>query len=67
MQKQIAFKLLAIFIVGLMVLIPVGMVEYKVYERQSFMDDARASVAQSWTGKQSILTPIIIQIGRAHV
>lgn len=40
MQKQIAFKLLAIFIVGLMVLIPIGMVEYKVYERQSFMDDA---------------------------
>lgn len=60
MQKQIAFKLLAIFIVGLMVLIPIGMVEYKVYERQSFMDDARASVAQSWTGKQSVLTPIII-------
>lgn len=60
MQKHVALKLLAIFIVGLMVLIPISMVKFKVYERQGYMDEARFSVAQSWTGQQKLLTPIIV-------
>lgn len=60
MQKQLAIKILAIFVVGLLVLIPTTMVEHKVYERHSYHEQAKTTVAQSWTGPQLLTSPILI-------
>jgi len=60
MQKQLAIKIAIIFVIGLAILIPINMVTSKVHERQSYQTQAKDSVAQSWTGPQMIITPMII-------
>ncbi len=60
MQKQLAIKIVMIFVIGLLVLIPTTMVQLKIYERQGYLEQARTSVAHSWTGAQSIVTPILV-------
>jgi inner membrane protein len=60
MQRQLAIKVLIIFVLGVVALIPVSMVKSKVYERQGFQEQARSSVTASWTGPQLILTPVLV-------
>ncbi len=60
MQKQLAIKILIIFAVGLLVLIPVSMVKYKIYERQGYLEQAKSSVAESWTGQQLLVSPVLV-------
>ncbi|WP_250655098.1 cell envelope integrity protein CreD [Alkalimarinus coralli] len=60
MQKQLAIKIAIIFVIGLLVLIPTTMVQIKIYERQGYLEEARAAVARSWTGAQSLVTPILV-------
>lgn len=60
MQKELALKLLAIAVVGMIVLVPVSMVKYKIYERQGYLEQARAAVSQSWTGRQLLVTPVLV-------
>lgn len=60
MQKLLAIKIAVIFVVGLVVFIPVNMVKYKVYERQQYLEQAKSAVAQSWTGQQLIVTPVLV-------
>lgn len=67
MQKQLAIKVVVIVVIGLMILIPTNMVRYKVYERQNYLHQAEAAVAQSWTGPQTIMTPVLMIPYRAVV
>jgi inner membrane protein len=60
MQRQLALKILAVFVVGMLALIPISMVKYKVYERQGYLEQAKSAVAQSWTGEQLIITPVMV-------
>ncbi len=60
MQKQLTYKVLTIFIVGLLLLIPINMVKYKVYDRQAYLEEAKTSVAQSWTGRQTFISPVLV-------
>ena len=60
MQKQLAFKCIIIIVIGMLMLIPLGMIEGKIRERQSFQYQAREDIARSWTGNQHILTPIMV-------
>lgn len=60
MQRQLAIKVLSIFILGMLLLIPTGMVKYKVYERQGYLEQAKSAVAQSWTGEQLVITPVLV-------
>ena len=60
MQKYILIKIVVVFLIGLLLLIPVNMVKYKVYERQGFQTEAEQAVARSWTGEQQVMTPVII-------
>ncbi len=60
MQKYILIKIVVVFLIGLLLLIPVNMVKYKVYERQGFQAEAEQAVARSWTGEQQVMTPVII-------
>jgi len=61
MQKQLAIKLLTICLLAILLLIPIGMIGGKINERQQFMQEARQSIAQSWTGEQVLYTPILVQ------
>ncbi|WP_317931072.1 cell envelope integrity protein CreD [Halioxenophilus sp. WMMB6] len=60
MQKQLAIKILMIFALALLVLIPISMVSHKVSERYSYQLAAKASVAESWTGSQRLMTPVLV-------
>jgi len=60
MQKQLMLKVLSIIILGLTLLIPISMVSSKVSERQNYLDHAKHSVSQSWTGAQRLLTPMLV-------
>ncbi|BFM17917.1 cell envelope integrity protein CreD [Maricurvus nonylphenolicus] len=60
MQKQLALKIVIIFAIGMLVLIPTSMVQYKIYERQGYLEQAKSSVAQSWTGSQLIVSPVLV-------
>ncbi len=60
MQRQLAIKVIVILIIGAVILIPITMVKSKVYERQNYLEHAKHSVAQSWTGRQLLFTPIIV-------
>lgn len=60
MNKHLALKLLSIFIVTVLILIPLSMVKHKVYERQGYFDEAKERVASSWTGSQVLMSPVIV-------
>lgn len=54
-------KLIAITILALLLLIPLGMIKGKVHERDHYRSQAGASIAQSWTGAQVFYTPVFVQ------
>ncbi len=60
MQRQLAIKVIVILIIGIAILIPITMVKSKVYERQNYLDHAKHTVAQSWTGRQLVFTPVVV-------
>ena len=60
MQKQLTIKILLIFFLALLILIPVSMVKYKAYERQTFFETAKSSIAKSTTGQQTFFTPVLV-------
>ncbi|OUS25178.1 cell envelope integrity protein CreD [Gammaproteobacteria bacterium 45_16_T64] len=60
MQKQLTIKIMTITIIGLLLLVPINMVQTKLYERQQYLEQAKSTVASSWTGQQRIITPLIV-------
>ncbi|SMF23415.1 inner membrane protein [Alteromonadaceae bacterium Bs31] len=61
MQKQFAIKIGIIGFITLCLLIPLTMIGGKIYERKNYLYEAEQNVAQSWTGSQQLMTPIIVQ------
>jgi inner membrane protein len=60
MQKKLSLKIIVIFIIGALLLIPLFMISDKIAERQRFLDSAKYSVSQNWIGPQRIATPILV-------
>ncbi|MEH6443669.1 MAG: cell envelope integrity protein CreD [Oceanospirillaceae bacterium] len=60
MQKKLSLKIIVIFVIGALLMIPLLMISEKIYERQSYLQNAKHSVAQSWTGAQRLITPILV-------
>ncbi|MCG8668462.1 MAG: cell envelope integrity protein CreD [Pseudomonadales bacterium] len=60
MQKQLAIKVAVILIIGLALLIPINMVDSKVQERETYQAQAEHNVASSWTGSQTLMTPVLV-------
>lgn len=60
MDKQFVYKygLIGLLVVGLMV--PLAMIQDLVWERSRYQDQARQSIAQSWTGAQQLLGPVLV-------
>jgi len=60
MQKQLGIKVFTILVIGLILLIPISMVESKVHERQFYLEEAKSSVSKSWTGPQLMMSPVLV-------
>lgn len=60
MQKTLFIKLGTIALITLLLLIPIGLISDKIYERARFKDEAIHSVAQSWTDNQTLYGPFMV-------
>ena len=60
MQKKLILKIVVIFVIGLILLIPLMMIDDKIAERQGYLAQAKQTVAQNWTGHQRLITPILV-------
>lgn len=60
MQKPLAIKIITIFFLALILLLPLAMIEGKVTERRHYREQVKADVAASWTGSQQLLTPVLV-------
>lgn len=61
MQKQLALKAAVIFFLSLFLLIPLNLISSQVRERGDFLRVAQNDIASSWTGEQTLMTPVIVQ------
>ncbi|MFT5481468.1 MAG: inner membrane protein [Halieaceae bacterium] len=60
MRQTINTKLIAIVILTVAMLIPLKLIEGKVSERQQYRQQAAQRIADSWTGAQTLLTPVLV-------
>lgn len=61
MNRKFAGKIGVIAILTLLLLIPLSMVKGVIWERSSYRHQAKESIAQSWTGAQKFLGPVLVQ------
>lgn len=60
MNKKFTIKIATIFGLALALMIPLSMIEGVVTERSMYRDEVKADIAQSWTGTQKFLGPVLI-------
>jgi inner membrane protein len=60
MKYPLFKKVLVIILLSILLMIPLMMIEGVVMERSSYRDEARYSIAQSWTGEQQVLGPLLV-------
>jgi len=60
MQRALTIKILAIALLALVMLIPLKMIQSKISERDLYRIAATNSIAQSWTGSQTLMTPVLV-------
>lgn len=61
MNRKFAGKIGIIALLTLLLLIPLSMVKGVIWERSSYRHQAKESIAQSWTGTQKFLGPVLVQ------
>ena len=59
MDKKLLYKLLAIGIMAILLLVPLGMVEGQIRERSHRQQEVQASIAQSAAGPQTLAGPTL--------
>lgn len=60
MQRVLFWKLLTIGFLALLLLIPLSMIRGQISDRSAYRDVAAASIAESWTGPQKLVGPVLI-------
>lgn len=60
MQKALLWKIATIAGLIVLLLIPLALIQNKIHERANFKAEVKQSIAESWTGQQSILGPILV-------
>lgn len=60
MQKILGQKLLLISFIGLVLWVPLLWISGQVRERQNFQHTVRHEVASSWTGAQTVMSPVLV-------
>jgi len=66
MQTNLSIKLAIIAFVTMLLVIPLNMISGKIFERSQFLEQAKKSVSQSWTGKQKVMSALIVIPYNAH-
>ncbi|MBI4996196.1 MAG: inner membrane CreD family protein, partial [Rhodocyclales bacterium] len=59
MQRSLLFKCLLLAGLGLLLLVPLGMIEHTIRERTAFRDEAVRSIAASTAGVQRLVGPVL--------
>ncbi|WP_051559938.1 cell envelope integrity protein CreD [Marinobacterium jannaschii] len=59
MQSKLTFKILAILGLGLLLMVPLMLVEGLISERQNYRSQAVQDIASKWTGRQLVSGPLI--------
>jgi inner membrane protein len=60
MQRSLLLKFIVIGVLILAIMIPLGMIQSTIAERQSFRQQAITSVAQSFAGPQTLVGPVVV-------
>jgi inner membrane protein len=60
MNRPLLLKLLAIIVLTLLILIPLGLIRDTVQDRQQHRQEAIASIAASYAGNQTITGPVLV-------
>ncbi len=60
MKKIFTSKIFIISLITLLLSIPLGMIADKITERSHYFAQAKTSVANSWTGQQKVMGPLIV-------
>ncbi|MEN8171070.1 MAG: cell envelope integrity protein CreD [Pseudomonadota bacterium] len=60
MKRTMTKKMMVIGGLILLLMIPLMMIEGVVKERSNYRDEARRSIAQSWTGEQKFIGPLLV-------
>lgn len=60
MNRNLLLKIGVIAALVILLLIPLEMIEGVVRERSAYRSQAKQSIAQSWTGEQQVLGPIMV-------
>jgi len=59
MRFQFLFKFLSIGAVSIGLILALGSIEYKVFERNQYRSQAKDSIANGWSGSQIVVSPIL--------
>ena len=60
MKNFLGKKVLVILVLAALLMIPLSLIEGVVNERSAYRDEARYSIAQSWSDEQTILGPLLV-------
>jgi len=60
MKNQLSKKVLLILVLAALLMIPLTLIEEVVKERSAYRDEASYSIAQSWTGEQQFVGPLLV-------
>lgn len=60
MNRKFTFKIVTIIVLVLALLIPLTMITDVISERTMYRNEAKDSIAQSWTGRQQFLGPVLV-------
>lgn len=60
MKLNMTKKMVVIGVLVLLLLIPLTMIMSVVKERSSYRNEARQSIAESWTGEQKVVGPLLV-------
>jgi inner membrane protein len=66
MKHPLVKKIVAIALLTALLMIPLMMIESIVYERSAYRDQAHNSIAQSWTGAQQLVGPLLVVPYKEH-
>ncbi|MCU7843022.1 MAG: cell envelope integrity protein CreD [Candidatus Thiodiazotropha sp. (ex Monitilora ramsayi)] len=66
MKRVLNKKIWVIGLLMALLMIPLTLIDQVVYERSSFRDEAKASIAQSWTAEQQLVGPLLVIPYKAH-
>lgn len=59
-RRALVFKVFGVAFIGLVLLIPLGMVKSTLGERQARQAEAVASITQTWGGEQRVAGPVLV-------